>query len=82
LEEYLGYMAGAFTTFCLVPQVIRVVRLRSAKEISLIFAIALLIGVVSWSFYGVVSSLPPVIVWNAISSVIACCLLFAKLKYG
>ena len=82
MPECLGYIGGILTTFCYVPQIIRVFRLKSAKEISLLFTILLLIGVVTWLFYGIFFSLAPIILWNAIAVVIVIVLLYAKLKYG
>ena len=82
LAEYLGYIGGIFTTFCYIPQVIRIFRLKSAKEISLSFTILLLIGTVVWLFYGILLSLVPIILWNSIGVVIIASLLYAKLKYG
>jgi MtN3 and saliva related transmembrane protein len=82
LSEYLGYIGGVLTTFCYVPQILRVFRLKSAKEISLLFTIMLLMGVLVWLFYGIFLSLAPIILWNSIGVVIVAALLYAKLKYG
>ncbi len=80
--EVLGFVAGALTTLGFIPQVIRVFKLRSAREISLPFAILFLVGVILWMTYGILLRLPPVIAWNAISVVLGLGLLLAKLKYG
>jgi MtN3 and saliva related transmembrane protein len=82
LSDYIGYLAGVLTTFCYIPQIIRVFRLKSAKEISLLFTILLLVGVVVWLVYGILLSLVPIILWNSIGVVIVVALLYAKLKYG
>jgi MtN3 and saliva related transmembrane protein len=78
----LGLVAGAITTIGFLPQVIRVFRLRSAREISLPFTIMFLIGVSCWLVYGILLQLMPVVLWNAISAIFALALLYAKLKYG
>ena len=82
MAEYIGYIGGLLTTLCYVPQIIRVFRLKSAKEISLLFTILLLVGVAVWLFYGIILSLVPLILWNSIGLVIVGALLYAKLKYG
>jgi MtN3 and saliva related transmembrane protein len=82
LSEYLGYIGGVLTTFCFVPQIIRVFKLKSAREISLLFTILLLFGAVFWLIYGILASLGPVILWNAIMVVMASILVFCKMKYG
>ncbi len=82
LPEYLGYIGGVLTTFCYIPQIIRVFKLKSAKEISLLFTVMLLIGIICWLFYGILLSLVPIILWNSIALVMSVVLLYAKLKYG
>ena len=81
MTEYFGYLAGALTTVCYIPQVIRVFRLKSTREISLLFTILLLIGVAIWLVYGILLSLVPMILWNSVGGVVVATLLYAKLKY-
>jgi len=82
LEESLGFVAGAFVTCSLIPQLIRVFRLRSAREISILFTTLLLLGLIIWLAYGISLKLTPVILWNAVGMVLVAILLYAKLKYG
>ena len=80
--EVIGFIGGALITFGFIPQVIRVFKLRSAREISLLFTISMLLGAISWLIYGIIFRLPPVILWNAITIFLVAGLLYAKLKYG
>ncbi len=80
--EWLGFVGGALVTSSLVPQLIRIFKLRSAREISLLFTCLLLAGIIFWLVYGIYFGLYPVILWNAISIVLVAILLYAKLKYG
>ena len=80
--DLLGWFAGALVTLSLLPQIIRVFQLRSAREISLLFNTMLLTGILLWLGYGIALSLLPVIIWNAIGAVLTALLLYAKLKYG
>ena len=80
--DYLGIIAGLFTTGSLVPQLIRIFQLRSAHEISLLYNSLFLLGVVLWMIYGIYFGLFPVIFWNAAGAVLGAVLLYAKLKYG
>jgi len=82
LGEWLGFVGGALVTCSLVPQIIRVFKLRSAYEISLLFTTLLLLGIIIWLAYGISLGLAPVILWNAIGAVLVAVLLYAKLKYG
>jgi MtN3 and saliva related transmembrane protein len=81
-SEILGLVAGLFTTFAVVPQIMRVYKLKSAREISVIFTATLLTGVLIWLAYGIILGLLPLIIWNAIGAVLNSWLLLAKFRYG
>jgi MtN3 and saliva related transmembrane protein len=80
--ENLGFVAGALVSCSLIPQIIRVFKLRSAHEISMLFTSLLLTGILIWLAYGISLGLTPVILWNAIGAIPVAMLLYAKLKYG
>jgi MtN3 and saliva related transmembrane protein len=80
--DYLGLVAGFFTAFSTAPQIMRVYKLKSAREISFLFTSALLTGVLIWLAYGIVLGLAPLIIWNAIGAALNGWLLFAKFRYG
>jgi len=82
MEDYIGYIAGLLVTFALVPQIMRVYKLKSTREISIIFNSSMLLGLMLWLVYGIVLGLIPIIIWNIIGAVLASLLLIAKLKYG
>jgi MtN3 and saliva related transmembrane protein len=81
-SEILGFLGGAFTTFGYIPQLIRILKLKSAREISLPFTLSFLAGATSWLTYGTLLGLMPVILWNSIGTIFLCALLYAKVKYG
>ena len=66
----------------MVPQLVHVFKLKSAREISRLFTMLLLLGMIWWLAYGIYLRLTPVILWNAIGAVLVAILLYAKLKYG
>ena len=82
LGEWIGFIAGALVTSSLVPQLIRIFKLKSAREISLLFNTLLLTGIILWLTYGIFLNLFPVILWNGIAVVLVATLLYTKLKYG
>ena len=82
MEESLGFIAGALVTCSIIPQLIRVFRLKSAREISVLFTSLLLLGITLWLVYGIYLRLSPVIIWNAVGAALVALLLTAKLKYG
>lgn len=82
LAESLGFIGGALVTCSMIPQLVRVFQLKSAREISILFTIFFLIGTGFWLAYGIYLSLTPVILWNVTAVILISILLYAKLKYG
>jgi len=80
--EILGLVAGVLVALGFIPQVIRVWKLKSAREISLPFNLLFLAGTTFWLAYGILLGLVPVILWNGTNNILLLMLLVAKLKYG
>ena len=77
-----GFVAGALTTFGFVPQIVRVYRLKSARDLSLPFTLLFFSGVGLWLLYGIAERLWPVVVWNALTFLLVLFLVVAKVRYG
>ena len=80
--EVLGLTAGFLVSLGLVPQILRVRKLRDAREISLPFNLLSLGGTVLWLTYGLLLGLPSVILWNGVNCVLYLILQSVKLRYG
>lgn len=81
-KELLGFIGGALITVGFIPQVWRLFKLKSAREISLPFTLLFLLGTAFWLSYGISMNLVSVILWNTISLVIMGAMVYAKIKYG
>ena len=82
MKELFGFVGGALITIGFIPQVWRLFKLKSTREISLLFTVLFIVGAACWLSYGILFDLSPVILWNSISLVLVCAMLYAKLKYG
>jgi MtN3 and saliva related transmembrane protein len=82
ISEFLGFLGGALTSLGYIPQLVRIFKLKSAREISVPFTLLFLAGAACWLTYGILLGLMPVILWNSAGSVLLCILLYGKLKYG
>ena len=80
--ESLGLIAGALVTCSMIPQIMRVFRFKSARDISILFNTLLMLGMVCWLIYGIFLNLIPVILWNAVGVALLSVLLYGKLKYS
>lgn len=81
LPEILGLAAGFLTTLSFVPQALKIHRTRSARDVSLGMFVAFTAGVVLWLAYGLMKRELPIILWNAITLVLALWILAMKLRY-
>jgi MtN3 and saliva related transmembrane protein len=77
----VGYIAASFTTFSLLPQIIRIRRLKEAKDVSLVMPLMVAAGSLLWTVYGFLISSPPVIVANAIALIISIVTVVFAIKY-
>jgi MtN3 and saliva related transmembrane protein len=80
--EALGFVAAFCTTAAFVPQLVRVLRLRSAREISLPTFLMFSIGVFLWLLYGLAIGSKPVIASNTVTLVLSVSILVLKLRYN
>ncbi len=80
--ELVGLFAGFFVSLGLVPQILRVLKLKSAQQISLLFTLLSLGGTALWLVYGVLLSLLAVEFWNGVNFILYVTLLTVKLKFG
>ena len=80
--EFIGYAAAFLTTASFLPQVIKVWRSRSTRDISLATYGMFTLGAGLWLAYGLVIQATPVILANAVTVVLAAAVLVAKLRFG
>jgi len=79
--DVVGYIAATCTTISFVPQLLRVVRLRSARDISLGMFLVFSLGTALWLLYGLLSHSAPVSVANGVTLVLSVSILVLKLRY-
>ena len=77
----IGYFAGAITTIAFVPQLIKIWKTKSTKDISLITFVAFCLGVFLWMIYGIILHSKPVIIANSIGFVLGIIIIILKIKY-
>jgi len=82
LIAFCGYAAAFCTTAAYVPQVWRIWRTRSTKDISLGMFLVMTVGLIFWLVYGISISSLPVIVANGATLVLTGTILVLKLRHG
>jgi MtN3 and saliva related transmembrane protein len=81
-SELVGYLAAFLTTVSFVPQAVRTFRTRDVSGISLWMYSVFTVGVGLWLLYGVLLAAWPVVIANAVTLALACCILAMKIRYG
>ena len=79
--QVAGFAAAFCTTVAFVPQLLRVLRRRSADDISLPMFVLFSLGVLLWLVYGLAVHSWPVIVSNAATLGLSLAILVLKLRY-
>ena len=77
----LGLIAGTLTTIALFPQLTKIYKSKSAKDISLPTFIITATGMFLWFVYGIYINAWPVILANLISFILASTISVLKIKY-
>ena len=78
----LGLLAATLTTIAFIPQVTKIWKSKSAKDVSLGMFIVFCTGVALWLAYGVLLGEMPIIIANTITLLLGLAILGMKLKYG
>ena len=78
----IGLIAGTCTTLSFLPQLIKTLRSKETKALSLPYYIVLATGMFLWTVYGIFMGDAPIVLANAISLLLALTILILKIKYG
>ena len=82
LTPVIGFIAAVLTTVAFVPQILKIWRARSAKDVSLGMYTVFTIGVVLWLVYGILIDSWPIILANCITLLLAGVVLAMKVRFG
>jgi MtN3 and saliva related transmembrane protein len=80
--DLIGSLASTLTTIAFVPQVWRVWKTRSARDLSLPMYLIFTSGVVLWLIYGLLIGAMPIIAGNVVTLLLAGTVVAMKLKFG
>lgn len=80
--EILGLIAGAFGTLASLPQAIKIIRTRSAEDLSLMMFVLAMTGCVLWGIYGWMKGADSIIFWNGVAFVQFSAIIALKLYHS
>ena len=79
--EILGLAAAFVTTSCFIPQVYKIWKEKSTKDISLMMYLTMSLGLTLWLIYGISIKSLPVSLANGITLILVLWIVALKLKY-
>ncbi len=82
LVPYIGLAAAFVTTFCWLPQAVRIIRTRDTRAISLSAYGAFALGIALWLIYGISLGDLPLILSNTVTLALQLTIVGLKLRYG
>ncbi|MDD3421546.1 MAG: SemiSWEET transporter [Methanocellales archaeon] len=77
----IGLVAATCTTISFVPQVIRTIKTKHTKDLSLTMYSIFTTGIFLWLVYGILIKDLPIIIANAITLLFTFTILILKIKY-
>lgn len=78
----IGLIAAICTTSSFLPQVIKILRSKRTKDVSLLMYAILTTGLFLWLVYGFILKDFPLILANSISLTLSLCVLLLKIRHG
>ena len=80
-SDIVGFTAGICTTAAFAPQVVKTLRTRSTRDISLGMYLLLAVGSTLWLLHGLQVGSTPVVAANAVTLILVGLMLVMKLRY-
>ena len=81
IKQWIGIVAGLLTSISMLPQLIKIIKQKKAKEVSLLMLSVLTTGNILWTVYGFMRDDWPIIVTNCISITINSITAFYRIRY-
>jgi MtN3 and saliva related transmembrane protein len=79
--EGVGSLAAVCTTFCWLPQAVKIIRERRTDGVSLLTQSVFTFGIALWAAYGLLLNNRPLLYANAVTLVFSVAILILKLRY-
>ncbi len=77
----VGIAAGTLCTISFIPQVLKIWKTKSAKDVSLAMFAVFSGGITLWLAYGVMLKDAPIVIANSVTLMLALAIVVMKLKY-
>ncbi len=79
--EIVGYLAGFLIAIALSPQLIKIWRTKSTKDISILWTLIVMFGLLLWIVYAISNKILPLLIFASIDFLMMLSLFVMKLIY-
>jgi len=79
--EGVGSLAAVCTTFCWLPQAVKIIREKRTEGVSLLTQSVFTFGIALWAAYGLLLNNRPLVYANIVTLVFSLAILILKLRY-
>lgn len=80
IAEGIGLVAGAIGSFAFAPQALKILKDRSAEDVSATTYTMVCSGAALWLIYGIMKGSPSIMLWNVVCVMLAGAVLLLKLR--
>ncbi len=81
IVNIIGFTAGFLMAITMLPQIIKSLRTKSVKDISLSMLIICVIGAILWMIYGILIKSLPIVIMDGFAFCVSFTQLLIKIKY-
>ena len=81
MTTIIGIIASIFTGISMLPQLIKILKEKKAKNISVLMLVILFLGISGWIYYGILKKDYIIIISNLFSFIVNTILMFLTIKY-
>ena len=78
----VGYLAASIGTVLMIPQLIKSIKTKQVKDLSVLMLLFYLLNCILWAEYGILINSFPIIICNFIALIISGFLFIIKIKYN
>ena len=82
IVDITGYVAGFLMATTMLPQIVKSLRTKSVKDLSLLMLIIYAVSALLWSSYGFLINSLPVFITDGFAFCVVSLQLFIKIKYS
>jgi MtN3 and saliva related transmembrane protein len=79
--DSVGYLGGFLIAVALAPQLIRAWKTKSTNDISILWTLVLLVGLLLYIFYAIINAILPLMVFASVESCMVLTLIGLKIRY-